>query len=35
MYRHFSPYGQADLLCCSAFEVYEYGFIRRALHIDL
>jgi len=33
--RSILPFGQADLLCCSAFAVYEYGFIRRASHIDL
>ncbi len=32
---HFSPFGQADLLCCSAFAVYEYGFMRCASHINL
>jgi len=35
MYRHFLPSGQADLLCYSAFAVYEYGFIRCASHINL
>jgi len=29
------PFGQADLLCCSAFAVYEYSFIRCASHINL
>jgi hypothetical protein len=33
--RRIFPYGQADLLCCGAFAVYEYGFIRRVAHIDL
>ncbi len=33
MYRNFLPYGRADLLCCSAFAVYEYSFIRCVAHI--
>jgi len=33
--RRILPYGQADLLCCGAFAVYEYGFMRHAVHIDL
>jgi hypothetical protein len=31
----FFPSGQADLLCCGAFAVYEYGFMRHAVHIGL
>jgi len=29
------PFGQADLLCCSALAVYEYGFMRCAAHINM
>ena len=34
-FRSLLPYGQADLLCCGAFAVNYYGFIRHAVHIDL
>jgi hypothetical protein len=30
----FLPSGQADLLCCGAFAVNDYGFMRHAVHID-
>jgi hypothetical protein len=33
-HRIFPP-GRADLLCCGAFAVYEYSFMRYAVHIDL
>jgi len=32
--RRILPFGQADLLCCGAFAVYEYSFMRHASHID-
>ena len=35
IYRNFLPSGQADLLCCGAFAVYEYGFMRHVVHIGL
>jgi hypothetical protein len=34
-FRSLLPSGQADLLCCGAFAVYKYGFMRHAVHIGL